>query len=210
MAPPTVEQAEEWLAMLQVATARRAGSDVFDTVALAVYSGALVRYPADVARAACWDLARGKGAVAWWPTLSELLGVCDRLVSTRLCMLAALERAEERAGFGLSGVVPVPRKMPTAEERNAQAGEARAWAAGVRAAAKERRVSFPASHGELAPGSALTPQMHALLRRQRGLPPEEAEGEPYVPPWVEERDRMAAEDRAAAAAYEAEQGAAAR
>ena len=88
MTPPAKEQAEDWLVMLQAATAGGKRSDAGSVVALELYAGALSRYPADVARDACQSLATGK----WFPTLGDLIDACERLAGPRKMMLQALQQ----------------------------------------------------------------------------------------------------------------------
>lgn len=91
MTPPTPAQAEAWLVMLQAACAHRSDSDAALAVAYELYSGALQRFPADVAKAACEKLARGKsGQTNWFPTYAELMDMCERLAAPRQIMLASL------------------------------------------------------------------------------------------------------------------------
>ena len=87
MTPPEKSRAEEWLVMLQAATAGGKRSEAGSAVALDLYAGALCRYPADVARDACQALATAK----WFPTLGDLIAECDRIVGPRETMLQALK-----------------------------------------------------------------------------------------------------------------------
>jgi hypothetical protein len=93
MAPPTTEQAENWLAMLQVATAGGRKSQEAAMLTLALYAGALKRYPADVALKACEELAV---RCSWFPTLGEIVAECDRYASPRQAMLTGIESAMVR------------------------------------------------------------------------------------------------------------------
>jgi hypothetical protein len=113
MTRPTAEQAEGWLVMLQAGCRRRTESEAASAVGLTLYSGALQQYPADVAKDACLTLVRGKNGVAWFPSLAELLDLCDRLVAPRKAMLAAL-----RSRAGSSDFASAPPE-PTPEERQA-------------------------------------------------------------------------------------------
>ncbi len=97
MMPPTKEQAEGFLVMLQAATAHRAGSDATNAVAYSIYSGELTRWPADVAKTVCENMARGVGrpeGTNWFPTLAEISKECERLSERRRMMLRALERSQ--------------------------------------------------------------------------------------------------------------------
>lgn len=89
---PEKTQAEDWLLMLQTACAGGRKSEVNMHVALDLYSGSLCRFPADVARAACAELAtKPRDSTAWFPTLPELLAVCERYAAPRAAMLAGLK-----------------------------------------------------------------------------------------------------------------------
>jgi hypothetical protein len=103
--PMTANQAEEWLAALQVATAGARRSETGQELALTLYASALCRFPADVAKAVCVRLMRrtvdGK---AWFPTLAEILELAERLASGRRLMLEALRRAND--GFLARGDEP--------------------------------------------------------------------------------------------------------
>lgn len=88
--PAPREKLEDWLVALQAATARRSDDETTMGVALDVYAGALTRYPADVAKAACMNLAVRKGSPNWWPTLGELDAECQRLAKPRHLMLDAV------------------------------------------------------------------------------------------------------------------------
>lgn len=93
MAPPTTEQAENWLAMLQVATAGGRKSHEAAMLTLALYTGALKRFPADVALKACEELAT---RCSWFPTLGEIVAECERYASPRQAMLNGIESAMVR------------------------------------------------------------------------------------------------------------------
>lgn len=82
---------EDWLVALQAATARRGDDETAMSVALDIYSGALGRYPADVAKAACMNLALRPESPNWWPTLGELDAECQRLAKPRLAMMHAIQ-----------------------------------------------------------------------------------------------------------------------
>jgi hypothetical protein len=90
MTPPTIDQAEGWLALLSVATAGARRSEAGAEATMSLYAAYLRRYPADVAKAACEAMATTS---RWWPVLADLLAACDRLAAPRRVMLAALERA---------------------------------------------------------------------------------------------------------------------
>ena len=87
----TFEQAEEFLAMLQAACAHRSEGEASSNVGLTLYASCLAQFPADVAKAACMNMAlRKTKGPNWFPTLSELNAECERLASTRKAMLSAL------------------------------------------------------------------------------------------------------------------------
>ena len=94
MTPLTKDQAEKWLAALQATTAGRRGSETGQQLALEFYSGALMRYPADVAVAVCRRMAtRAAKGTNWFPTLSEIVELGDRLSRSRRLMADALGRS---------------------------------------------------------------------------------------------------------------------
>lgn len=91
---PTKEQAEDWLVMLQAACAGGRRSEIGATVALELYAGCLMRFPADVAKAACMRLALNpRPGGNWFPTLAEINEACEALASSRRLMTHALEAA---------------------------------------------------------------------------------------------------------------------
>lgn len=92
MTPPTQDDADQWLAALQVATAGAKRSDNNAALALDLYSACLRRYPADIAKAACTQLAL---SVQWFPTLAEIEAKCIALSDNRRRMLVSLRRWEE-------------------------------------------------------------------------------------------------------------------
>lgn len=87
--PAAKDQIEEWLAALQVATAGARKSETAEALGLAVYAGALARYPADVAHTACVRLAT---TMKWFPVLADIIAMCDRLSQDRQSMIRALAR----------------------------------------------------------------------------------------------------------------------
>lgn len=87
---PTKEQAEDWLVMLQSATAGGRKSEAGTAVALEIYAGCLMRFPADVAKAACLKLAMTE---RWFPTLAEITDTCEAMASSRRLLAHALEMA---------------------------------------------------------------------------------------------------------------------
>lgn len=95
MTPATTEQCEGWLVMLQAATARRTDSEMTSAAAYNLYAAELRQWPADVAKAACERIARGRpghSGTNWFPTLAELVSECERHAATRKAMLAGLKR----------------------------------------------------------------------------------------------------------------------
>lgn len=87
---PTKDQAEDWLVMLQSATAGGRKSEAGTAVALELYAGCLMRFPADVAKAACFQLAMNS---TWFPTLAEINATCEAMSSNRRLLARALEIA---------------------------------------------------------------------------------------------------------------------
>lgn len=90
MEPPTQTQVEEWLAMLQVATAGGRRSELDSTLQLRVYASALASFPADVVKAACGRLARTE---EWFPSLAKLIAKCKELSATRQELADRLRKA---------------------------------------------------------------------------------------------------------------------
>ena len=91
MIAATYDQAEEWLVALQAATAGGKRSEASATVALDLYAGCLLQFPADVAKAACVALALSED---WFPPLAKLNAKCEALVEERVRMLAAIRKWE--------------------------------------------------------------------------------------------------------------------
>lgn len=91
MTPADREKCEDWLVMLQAALAGGKKSAVAASVALELYVGALRRYPADVAKRACEDLAtKPRAGGAWFPALPELVAELERQAAPRKALLDAL------------------------------------------------------------------------------------------------------------------------
>jgi len=170
MTPATQDQCEGWLVMLQAATARRQDSEATSAVAYALYTAELRQWPADVARAACERLARGKtgstGPV-WFPTLAEVYRECDRMGSTRRVMLSALERGAP------SPQLPFPsargRPEPSESEKEIVHRSAQEVAAALRATAEAQvraaRADLPSIAGK-PDETGLTPEMRELMQRR--------------------------------------------
>lgn len=97
MARPTKQQAEDWIILLQAACAGGRRSEAGAVVAFELYSAQVALYPADVGREACRKLAiRPTAGSNWFPTLSEVVAECDRLVSQRQSTYLALKAASEQ------------------------------------------------------------------------------------------------------------------
>ena len=93
MIPATADQAEGWLVMLQAATAHRNETEATSAVAYALYASELRRWPADVAKHVCENIARGVGRGSgpnWFPTLAEIAKDCEKLSATRTDMFRSL------------------------------------------------------------------------------------------------------------------------
>lgn len=102
---PDKRQVEIWLVALQAATKGAKASEIASMVALDLYTAALMRYPADVAKSACMMMAMRPptpGETNWFPSLGELIAECDRLVSPRQTMLAGLRAWREPTAAELS------------------------------------------------------------------------------------------------------------
>lgn len=95
LTPARVEQIEEWLAILQVATAGAKRSETGSLVALTLYAGALTQFPADVAKAACEHFTFHS---KWFPVLADLIEHCERLANPRFKMTEALRNRSNRRG----------------------------------------------------------------------------------------------------------------
>lgn len=91
MTPLSRDDAETLVTMLHVATASAKRSGDGAELALDLYASNLCLFPADVARAACEQAAKGRGGTAWFPTLAELLHACETLAAPRRQMLAAVK-----------------------------------------------------------------------------------------------------------------------
>lgn len=92
MVPATAKDAASWVGALYAATAHAKGDKAALTVVLDLYTGCLMRWPADVAKHACINLALAQRAgPTWFPTLGEVEGECNRLGSPRRVLLDALQ-----------------------------------------------------------------------------------------------------------------------
>jgi hypothetical protein len=155
MAPAGDLHLKAWLAKLQAGCARRPGSEATAAVQLNLYTEELRKFPADVAKEACQRLLRGPGmGTVWFPTLGELIAVCEALVTDRAMIIAKLEAlvAEPPPELKLERYVPSPedRKLVSAMwreydgEHQAQKAieeAARVTPPGVHAMVNERGVS---------------------------------------------------------------------
>lgn len=168
MVPPTSDQAEDWVAMLQAACARRPDSEASAAVAFSLYVGELCQWPADIARTVCMKRARGEGVVGtnWFPPLAEISQECARLTAPRRAMLQAVKfkapKEIER--------YPVARKEPTEDEIAAvhrMKEEALKQLDAAAERSKPKRVDLPAIHGK-ADETGITPQLRSIIERQRG------------------------------------------
>lgn len=101
--------AMEQLAFLRARTKARADMD--GKLTSVAYTDWLAEYPTDAARAACEEWARG---MVFWPAWADLQRICDRLVSKRLVLRKALQKALEPAPAALYLGKPLPE---TREER---------------------------------------------------------------------------------------------
>lgn len=91
LGPSTHDQCEEWLAMLEVALAGANRSQDYNEVKLAVYAGALTKYPPDVVKAVCKNLAMApRRGDAWFPKLPNLTYECEKMTATREALKASL------------------------------------------------------------------------------------------------------------------------
>ena len=84
------EFAVQQLALLKARTKSRPDAD--QALTAAAYGDWLAEYPADVAKAACEEWARG---MVFWPAWADLQRICDRLVSKRIAIRRALQAALE-------------------------------------------------------------------------------------------------------------------
>lgn len=169
MTPPTAEQAELWMAMLQAATAHRADSDAATALTYALYTAELRQWPADVAKAACMKLARTKpgGGTNWFPPLADLVAECERLAAPRQAMLHGIKNHTPMRPLPLTarGI-----EEPTPEQKEAVRKMAREAAEKLATSAEERRPirsdDLPSIAGK-PDETGITPAMRALLERQR-------------------------------------------
>lgn len=90
MTPPSVDDCEAWVTTMHAVMAHRGSSATALEIILTVYAGCLRRYPADVAKAVCTELALRREKPNWFPTLSELDEACEKRADQREKLLASL------------------------------------------------------------------------------------------------------------------------
>lgn len=164
LTPATTEQCETWLVMLQASTARRTDTEFGSAVAYTVYAAELRRWPADVAKAACERLARGRPGQTgtyWFPTLAELVSECERFAAPRKALHASLQRW-----------APEPTEPRQLEESDRAAIRRMAddAMAQLKATSESKRrigATLPSIAGKV-DETGITAEMRALLARQRG------------------------------------------
>jgi len=86
------------IAQLTAATAQRSETGAMSEIKLDLYVDCLLRHPADVATAAIRTFAiepRADGGPSWFPTLSELEGLCRQLSGERMSMVQGLRNWSE-------------------------------------------------------------------------------------------------------------------
>lgn len=168
MTPATPEQCEGWLVMLQAATARRADTEATTAVSYALYASELRQWPADVAKAACERLARGRpdqSGTNWFPTLAELVAECERLAQARRSLFVCLQREMAKPA-----VEQQPRREPTSGERVAvhrMAQEAMVLLQERAAVSKAVTRPPPPSTAGKPDEGGLTPQMREYLSKRQ-------------------------------------------
>jgi hypothetical protein len=90
MTPPSVDDCEAWITTMHAVMAHRGSSATALEIILTVYAGCLRRYPADVAKAVCSEMALRREKPNWFPTLSELDEALDNTTDQRSKLLASL------------------------------------------------------------------------------------------------------------------------
>jgi hypothetical protein len=167
MTPPTKDQTEGWLVMLQAVCARRSDSEALQAVAYELYAGALCGFPADVARSACERLARGTpGQTVWFPTFGELMDECESLCETRHAMRAATIMQRDKAAPDLRRLPPRAPQVSKAD-RVLAAEDFKALArsfTGPKLPARPKR-QFCGNPPKL-DAAGITPQMRAWLEQR--------------------------------------------
>lgn len=98
MTRPTMEGAEELVASLHAATARRGDDAEGQSLAMSLYAGCLAQYPADIAKSVCMAFALRRARPNWFPTLSEIDEACERASAQRAALLVALKAARVEHG----------------------------------------------------------------------------------------------------------------
>lgn len=107
--PCGADFAAQQLALLRARTKSRADQD--GQLTAAAYTDWLAEFPKDVARLACEEWARG---MVFWPAWADLQRICDRMISKRLALRAALQKALEPTPAALYLGKPLPE---TREQR---------------------------------------------------------------------------------------------
>lgn len=134
MFAPSKKDCAQWIITMEAACA--GGNKSLDGAALKMdlYGGALAKFPADVAKAACEELAlKPRDATAWFPTLPELMGVCERLAAPRKMLLAALQTEAARS--------------PASVERERLEAKAKDWLYAI-AEGEAELMGFPKPDGD--------------------------------------------------------------
>jgi hypothetical protein len=108
MAPASKSAIETALAVLEVSTNRSKEGAWAAKLGLAVFAGALGRYPADIALTV---LARMSETIRWAPPLSDILEACDNAVAPRRELLASLIWSQGKT-FKEVKNLPPPRYVP--------------------------------------------------------------------------------------------------
>lgn len=167
-APASDVEVGAWLAQLQAATAHRPGSAADAAIQLTLYVRELQRYPADVARSACYRLMRGNGVAAtnWFPTLAEIIAVADGVNAERKTICDAIAAAP-------SWTFTLQNAAVRDGEEGARNREAiRCMLDEYRTAAAEEVAKRPkappirANHGAIG-RTGLTPELRALVSAQQ-------------------------------------------
>lgn len=168
LTPATAEQCETWLVMLQAATARRADSEMSAAVAYTLYASELRQWPADVAKAACERLARGKPGLSgpnWFPTLAEVVQECERFAAPRKALYLSLQHWKPAPAY-----FPTARGVPepSAEDKAAvhrMAAEALDQLKATSEARKRPAGTMPNTAGKV-DERGITPELRALMARR--------------------------------------------
>lgn len=97
MSPAPDQMLKAWMVRLQAACAQRPGSEASAAAQYTLYVSELRKYPADVAKASCERLMRGKPGegTRWFPTLGEVIDICEDLVLERRMILESLQDRQQ-------------------------------------------------------------------------------------------------------------------